>query len=734
MGENTPRQSKKGKQNQKSTIKAWRQAQHQPAAWQHVHSTCAAPKDVSEKLAFLRQNRLGRLSLIPTPDFWRGIHQQAASDPEPMRPILHLDYTASAQSLEFVESYLTDCMRSYANTHTETSATGKLSTQRLHKALAVLKEHVKAPAGAFALAAGYGATGAIERIQKILGLYMSPRGQKLMQEQFQIDVKAMMGQKYVVFVGPSEHHSNDVSWQDDALCQFVRIKAIAQGDHVNAVDLDDLDRQLARFPDHIKIGSFSAASNVTGMASDLKAIGQVLRRHNAFFLVDYAAAGPYDDINMQGDQIDAIFLSAHKNLGGTNLGILIANERLYDMSANPSFGGGGTVSAVTPWEYRFHTAIEEREFPGTPAIRQIWQAALSFQVKDWIGHEDIHRLDQKLCQDMMAFFTDHPRLSILGNPDPKKRHPIFSFLIGHGDRYLHHTFIASLLNDLFGIQARSGCACAGPFGHELLGIEKELSDKYLVVIQHVLNGFKPGWTRIGTHYTLDQPELDYLKQALSGIAWFGALYLDQYWFDPYTGDWQHELMPDTNAAFDLQNALGHQNGPSRALPELADETALYASFANQIADFIILTAYKMTLLLTKTANVRVEQSTLEQLAISLTDDIRQQITDDQASEHDFCTRVADKVCPIIQPLRSESADCKREVVTRINSILFRPQNHQELYQPFSGLLDEVRFFYVWRHRMRPTIDPATESALNAMDSVSLKEAADKGCSPCQESS
>ena len=171
-----------------------------------------------------------------------------------------------------------------------------------------------------------------------------------------------------MFVGPFEHHSNDVGWQDSSLCKFVRIRALKGGDKENSVDLVHLEEELKKYGDYIKLASFSAASNVTGMKSDLKSIGSILHKHNALFFVDYAASGPYADINMERDNIDAIYLSMHKNLGGSNLGLLIGKNRIYDESINPTFGGGGTVSAVTPWEYHFNTDIEDREYPGTPAI------------------------------------------------------------------------------------------------------------------------------------------------------------------------------------------------------------------------------------------------------------------------------------------------------------------------------------------------------------------------------
>ena len=84
-------------------------------------------------------------------------------------------------------------------------------------------------------------------------------------------------------------------------------------------------------------------------------------KYNSLFFVDYAASGPYAHIDMVKDNIDAIYLSTIKTSGGSNLGLLIG-EPIFDQSINPTFGGGGTVSA-TPWEYHFNVNIEDREYP-----------------------------------------------------------------------------------------------------------------------------------------------------------------------------------------------------------------------------------------------------------------------------------------------------------------------------------------------------------------------------------
>jgi len=52
-------------------------------------------------------------------------------------------------------------------------------------------------------------------------------------------------------------------------------------------------------------------------------------------------------------------------------------------------------------------------------------------------------------------------------------------------KQLHGPYVATLLSDLFGIQARGGCACAGPYGHQLLTINKSQSLAIRSAIQEV---------------------------------------------------------------------------------------------------------------------------------------------------------------------------------------------------------------------------------------------------------
>ena len=110
----------------------------------------------------------------------------------------------------------------------------------------------------------------------------------------------------------------------------------------------------------------------------------------------------------------------------------------------------------------------------------------------------------------------------------------------HGDGYLHHNYVVALLNDLFGIQTRGGCSCAGPYGHRLLGIDLATSHEFECEILAGYEGVKPGWVRINFNYFLAEPVVEFLLRAVEWVAAHGWKLLPRYRFDSRTGLWAHE--------------------------------------------------------------------------------------------------------------------------------------------------------------------------------------------------
>jgi len=310
------------------------------------------------------------------------------------------------------------------------------------------------------------------------------------------------------------------------------------------VDLAHLGEELARYAARpLKIGSFSAASNVTGIATDTRAIAKLLHAHGAYSFWDYAAAGPYVAISMADAEEpsaykDAVFISPHKFIGGPQTpGVLVVRRQLVTNSV-PGQPGGGTVAYVNQSEHRYVTDPVLREEGGTPAIIESVRAGLVFQLKEAVGADAIREREVDFIQRAIASWSANPNLTILGNK-AAWRLSIVSFIVRHRRAYLHHNFVVALLNDLFGIQSRGGCGCAGPYGHRLLGIDLETSKEFEREIVRGCEGIKPGWVRVNFNYFLSEIQFQFLLDAIHLIANDGWRLLPHYTFDPDTGEWRH---------------------------------------------------------------------------------------------------------------------------------------------------------------------------------------------------
>ena len=490
------------------------------------------------------------------------------------RRMVYADYTASGRGLHFVEDYMKALQRLYANSHTEDDTSGRVTTALLHQAEEIIKRSVNAGPDGRIISCGYGATAAIDRMQQLLGVKAPAATRELLaqlMEGFTGEGSAAFEayrerHQPVVFVGPYEHHSNEISWRE-SLVTVVEVRLAPDG----GVDLEHLAALLAdpAYQERLRIGSFSAASNVTGMRTPVHEIARLLHRHGAFAFFDFAASAPYVAIDMNPADdpeasLDAVFVSPHKFLGGPgSSGVLVFNKRCYHADLAPSVAGGGTVDYVGPRDHDFLSDIEARESAGTPGILQTIKAALAFEVKRAIGVELIEALELEMTREAFYRWSRHPGIELLGNPDPARRIGIVSFNVrGSGEGYLHPRFVTTLLNDLFGIQSRAGCSCAGPYGHQLLGIDEEKAREFRHAIAMGHCGIKPGWCRVGFHYTFDRAEFEYLLGAVEFVAEFGYLFLPLYTFDHDSGAWWHKEWRGDTPELSLQAALqARPSGP-----------------------------------------------------------------------------------------------------------------------------------------------------------------------------
>lgn len=485
------------------------------------------------------------------------------------RRVTYADYVASGKPLRSVEDRIRDlALPLYANTHTEDSVTGAASTHLAHQAHDYVKGQLGADDHCKLIFCGSGSTAAIKRLQEILGL-------SVCSTQRDRTVQALPPeQRPVVFVGPYEHHSNEVSWRE-TLAEVVEVPLCAEG----GICLSTLERELTRpeYAGRPRYGAFSAASNVTGRLSDTRALARLLHQHGAYAFFDFAASAPYVAIDMkpgEPDGYDAVFLSPHKFVGGPGTpGLLCFRAELYGQGQAPTTAGGGTVTYVSRHKHAYVDDIEAREDAGTPAILGKIRTALTFRVKEELGTDRLLAREHELYALARERFARHPRLRLLGSLDAP-RLAFLSFIVQlPGGKTLHPRLTVRLLNDLFGIQARGGCACAGPYGHALLDIGDELSEQYFGCISGGLDGLKPGWTRLNLAPWITDEEATFILDAVEFVADYGEQFLAVYDFDWQIGAWTH---PADQPAPDLfgMTRLPTEQGPVPYAAYLAQARAL----------------------------------------------------------------------------------------------------------------------------------------------------------------
>lgn len=448
------------------------------------------------------------------------------------KPLVYADWIASGRLYGPIETRISREIGAYmANTHTETNFTGSLMTRAYHEAQKIIKRHVNAGEDDMLVAAYSGMTGVVNKLQRMLGLRIH--------EKFIERVNLKPGERPVVFCTHMEHHSNQTSWQE-TICDLVVIQPRADG----RVDMAYLESLLQQYRDRpLKIAAITSGSNVTGIMTPYHEIAALLHRHGGYCFVDFAATAPYIDIDMHPanplEQLDAIYFSPHKFLGGPGTpGVLIFNKSLYH-NRIPDNPGGGTVLWTNPWGgHHYLEDIEAREDGGTPPILQTIKAALVIRLKEQMGVRNMLEREHELLDIAWRELCGIPGLHVMDN-QIKDRLGVISFTLDN----LHYNLAVKMLNDLYGIQVRGGCACAGTYGHFLFGISQERSCEIVNKIDAGDLSEKPGWVRLSLHPTMTDSELLYIAGAIRTISRdAGALSAD-YEIDYLHGQFRHRKEP-----------------------------------------------------------------------------------------------------------------------------------------------------------------------------------------------
>ena len=399
---------------------------------------------------------------------------------------LYFDYTATGLGFRQIENRLHDVLKTYANTHSKEASMASKTHEYYEQAYSNLHQCLALTDDFAILPSGCGATAAIKKFQELLGLYIPPATAKRLN--LDIDKSKLP----LVIVGPYEHHSNEVSYRE-ALCELQRIRLNNEG----LIDLVQLETILKANQHREIIGTFCIASNVTGIMTCYKEISRLLRKYKAIVCFDAAASSSY--MNIDCSYYDVMYTSSHKLLGGPgSCGLLVINKNLIDLEISPTFAGGGTVTYVSHVSQDYEEDIVARETAGTPGILQFIKASLAYQLRNEIGFDFIETRKQENLDYFLIKLKQIPNCTIYGN-QISKNIGIVSFNIGELDPYV----LCDIMSKDSGVQTRAGCSCAGPYGHDLLGLKDQLE-----------LGEKPGWLRISIHFSQTIEEIDILLNSI----------------------------------------------------------------------------------------------------------------------------------------------------------------------------------------------------------------------------
>lgn len=419
------------------------------------------------------------------------------------RKLVYADYVASGRALLQVERFMMEeVLPFYANSHTEASYCGERMTRMRREARAIIARACGADESFATVFTGSGATAGLNRLVGLFGV-----------------CEAAAGPGAVVFIGPYEHHSNILPWRESG-AEVVEIPEAETG----GPDLVALADALSAAPaGALKIGAFSAASNVTGIVTDPEPVTRLLKAQGALAVWDYAGGGPYLHVDMRAGtdaEQDAVVLSPHKFIGGPGASGVMIVRRAAVARATPTATGGGTVRFVSPWAHDYSTDVAVREEAGTPNVLGDIRAGLAFLVKEAIGQTFMDRRHEELRRRALKVWSANPNIEIVGNPGAERRLPIFSLRIRdpRAGGYVHQQLFTRMLSDCHGVQARGGCACAGPYAHRLLGIDEAQSEALRGAILSGEEMEKPGWTRLNLSALADDAKADLIIGAVDQLA------------------------------------------------------------------------------------------------------------------------------------------------------------------------------------------------------------------------
>ena len=459
--------------------------------------------------------------------------------PNGKKKMIYADWTASGRLYVPIEHSLLRNFGPYVgNTHTETNITGTSMTVAYHKAKKIIKKHVNANEEDVLIMTGSGMTGAVNKFQRLLGLKDGSRF-------------ATPDDRPIIFVSHLEHHSNDISWRE-SVADVEAIDLCPKGN----IDLNHLRALLKKHENRpYKIAAITACSNVTGVQTPYYKVAEIMHENGGWCFVDFACSAPYVAIDMHPknslQDLDAVYFSMHKFLGGPGTpGVLLFNKRFYQNQI-PDHPGGGTVKWVNRWGQQKYIdaltaeSIEAREDGGTPPFLQTIKSAMCVKLKEEMNPELMMQREEELLKIIFERLDAIPNLHILAR-ETEHRMGVVSFYIDD----LHYNLGVKLLNDYFGLQVRGGCACAGPYGHCLLNISEDKSNKIASQIDKGNLSAKPGWIRLSIHPILTNEEIHKALDAIEAVATNHLSWQHNYEYIPATNEFTSRLIDEQEVQSD----------------------------------------------------------------------------------------------------------------------------------------------------------------------------------------